>query len=211
MNIARIGMNRRQTMKLATTIRIYAGGPGSGCNPAKGKCGRKSISQEEFDKGFDKIIKKAPLGSQNPRLIKEATKLVEDFQPIVKEVDDKLLAIGGKLINHTASEADTDPYAHEYMLKYGKEFSSGNCSIVKGEQSACLANVKNMIRQGKKIRLVSGYALTSNGIWERHYWGLDDKGKVIETTVPRTAYFGFIHDRKYSDWLEKQDETKYDN
>lgn len=29
-------------MKLATTLELYAGGVGSGCNPQKGRCGRKS-------------------------------------------------------------------------------------------------------------------------------------------------------------------------
>jgi hypothetical protein len=33
-------------MNLQTTISIYAGGPGSGCNPEKGKCGRPIIREK---------------------------------------------------------------------------------------------------------------------------------------------------------------------
>lgn len=32
-------------MNIKTTINLYAGGQGSGCNPQKGKCGRKGIGR----------------------------------------------------------------------------------------------------------------------------------------------------------------------
>lgn len=45
-------------MNLVSTISIYAGGPGSGCNPTAGKCGRHPGLQEE-----DKVLLKVPVKS----------------------------------------------------------------------------------------------------------------------------------------------------
>ncbi len=35
-------------MNLETALSIYGGGPGSGCNPAAGRCGRTKFSKEEL-------------------------------------------------------------------------------------------------------------------------------------------------------------------
>jgi hypothetical protein len=39
-------------MNLATTLELHAGGPGSGCNPDKGKCGRPRTSPTDTGKGL---------------------------------------------------------------------------------------------------------------------------------------------------------------
>jgi hypothetical protein len=46
-------------MNLAVTISIYAGGPGSGCNPEVGKCGRPSgFGREEWNKAHQRVQSK---------------------------------------------------------------------------------------------------------------------------------------------------------
>ncbi|MDE2439173.1 MAG: hypothetical protein KGN01_07340 [Patescibacteria group bacterium] len=35
-------------MNLQTTLELYAGGPGSGCNPAAGKCGRAERASASY-------------------------------------------------------------------------------------------------------------------------------------------------------------------
>lgn len=40
-------------MNLASTIEIYSGGPGSGCNPAVGKCGRPSLGGKVYARPSD--------------------------------------------------------------------------------------------------------------------------------------------------------------
>ena len=38
---------------------------------------------------------------------------------------------------------------------------------------------------------MTGYALSESGIWHQHSW-LMNKDKIIETTVNRSKYFGYI-------------------
>jgi hypothetical protein len=38
--------------------------------------------------------------------------------------------------------------------------------------------------------IVTGWALSEDGIWRQHSWGIDWKGRLVETTLPRTRYFG---------------------
>lgn len=46
-------------MNLATTITMYGGGLGSGCNPAAGKCGRPSgFGKEEWNKAHQRVQSK---------------------------------------------------------------------------------------------------------------------------------------------------------
>ena len=42
-------------------------------------------------------------------------------------------------------------------------------------------------------RLVTGYALSDDGLWRQHSWVMDDQ-VIYETTVKRTQYYGFVLD-----------------
>src|SRR5262249_8464594 len=43
------------------------------------------------------------------------------------------------------------------------------------------------------VRIASGYALTEDGLWRQHFWGVDTAaGRVLETTVRRVRYFGVV-------------------
>lgn len=46
-------------MNLAATIELHAGGPGSGCNPAAGHCGRPGLSEDQ-NKKFPNLGGKIP-------------------------------------------------------------------------------------------------------------------------------------------------------
>ena len=48
-------------------------------------------------------------------------------------------------------------------------------------------------------RICTGYALGEDGIWIQHSWVLNFKSnsnQIIETTIKRMAYFGFVMDEK---------------
>jgi hypothetical protein len=49
------------------------------------------------------------------------------------------------------------------------------------------------VRSRGAVRIASGYALTGDGLWRQHSWGVDAAdGRVIETTVRRVRYYGVI-------------------
>jgi hypothetical protein len=41
----------------------------------------------------------------------------------------------------------------------------------------------------ERFQIVTGYALSDDGLWRRHTWALEGE-RVIETTEPRVLYFG---------------------
>ncbi len=69
--------------------------------------------------------------------------------------------------------------------------------IVKaGLQSNCHQNAIKLWKKDKtKYRFATGYGLTDEDqMWRKHSWICDDKGNIIETTLPRGKYFGIIGD-----------------
>jgi hypothetical protein len=46
-----------------------------------------------------------------------------------------------------------------------------------------------------RVHIATGYALTKDGMWRQHSWVVWIKArsvKIVETTTPRIAYFGFV-------------------
>jgi hypothetical protein len=74
------------------------------------------------------------------------------------------------------------------------KFLGGGCverqvRLVKGPPSRCHTTTATYWEEGKLDAIVTGYALTRDGLWRQHSWGLSD-GTVIEPTMRRVAYFG---------------------
>jgi hypothetical protein len=58
------------------------------------------------------------------------------------------------------------------------------------QSRACHQNVAELWRQGKLTGIGTGYAL-SGELWRQHSWGLRTDC-IVETTVTRIKYFGFL-------------------
>lgn len=108
-------------------------------------------------------------------------------QPGIKTVRDRLLAIGGAETCLVGREEERDQ-----MLTRGRAYSGRRAIRRTGERSRCHANVAGLHEQDPAgCRIATGYALSDDGIWRRHSWGLGPDGRPIETTTPRVTYFGF--------------------
>lgn len=59
--------------------------------------------------------------------------------------------------------------------------------------SACHANVSRLwiARKQEIVAIGTGYALSADGLWRQHSWGVRREG-ILETTVPREKYFGIV-------------------
>jgi hypothetical protein len=78
--------------------------------------------------------------------------------------------------------------------------------FIEGQASACHHNAVALWRSGAASAVGSGYALSDDGLWREHTWAVADDGQLIETTEPRTAYFGVeFRDRnadRFARWIE---------
>ena len=89
-------------------------------------------------------------------------------QPGIKTVRDRLLAIGGAETCLVGREEERDQ-----MLTRGRAYSGRRAIRRTGERSRCHANVAGLHEQDPAgCRIATGYALSDDGIWRRHSWGL---------------------------------------
>jgi hypothetical protein len=56
--------------------------------------------------------------------------------------------------------------------------------------NACHENVAVLWIDGEVESIGTGYALSDDGLWRQHSWGVDADGTVVETTAERQAYVG---------------------
>ena len=84
------------------------------------------------------------------------------------------------------------------ILERGQLWYGDHSRMVKGRPSDCHRNScvlweKN--KAEKEIAIATGYALSKDGLWRQHSWLVLRNLRsveVIETTVKRIAYFGFV-------------------
>ena len=80
------------------------------------------------------------------------------------------------------------------LLDRGRFFPGSGARSRRGEDSACHANasMQFVLTEGA-VHIASGYALSPDGLWRQHSWGVDaEDGRVVETTERRVRYFGFV-------------------
>jgi hypothetical protein len=95
----------------------------------------------------------------------------------------RLLDLGGEEI---AARYEEDL---EILLLLGEEFV-GRARRRPGEQSQCHRNAGRLYRNGELAAIATGWALSDDRIWRQHSWGIDWKGRIVETTEPRLMYYG---------------------
>ena len=80
---------------------------------------------------------------------------------------------------------------HARELEERGEFSTVTGVPIEGLASQCHVNTAHLWLEGRVQGIATGYALSDDGLWRQHSWGLDDHGRIVETTEERIAYFGF--------------------
>ncbi len=87
------------------------------------------------------------------------------------------------------------------VLSRGQLFK-GKCIFRPGKPNRCDENVFQLAAKSKgKIKPVSGYALSEDGLWYAHTWGIRSDDAIVETTEKRVLYFGYIvTEEDMADW-----------
>lgn len=119
-----------------------------------------------------------------------------DVKPDIK-LRSKVLSFGGFQLDAPLAMKETNK-----LNKRGQFWIGNNAKLIGGEPGQCHWNsaqmwIENKGNRSKEIKLVTGYALTSDGIWRKHSWCIlkDSSSRdeqIIETTMERLAYYGFV-------------------
>lgn len=104
----------------------------------------------------------------------------------------KLLSFGGEEVCLPYIEDDLDLIIKDSQFWYGQ-----NVIFKKGMPSRCHQNIAcYFLDNPEKIKICTGYALSEDGMWRQHTWGLrtykTKEDVIIESTVPRVAYYGTV-------------------
>jgi hypothetical protein len=92
------------------------------------------------------------------------------------------------LVPSTHLVADIDDIA-SILLGTGKlRIVKDNVILNKMKKSNCHDNCAKLFKKGKLKELHTGYALSDDGLWRQHSWGISSNNKIIETTIPRLIY-----------------------
>ena len=108
---------------------------------------------------------------------------LEKLEPLKK----KLLLFGGWAVVLFYDEPHLDEILDRGLL------ISGKSALKVMDTNNCHGNAARLfLTKDVALTLMTGYALTNDGLWRQHSWIYDDiNKKVIETTVKRAGYFGF--------------------
>ena len=104
----------------------------------------------------------------------------------MQDLREKLLGIGG---------IEVVPRYEEdlaLLLARGREMK-GPIEFVEGSPSRCHENVALLVESGFEISPATGWVLgPDDALWRQHSWGVAEDGTIIETTQPRTIYWGLV-------------------
>jgi hypothetical protein len=109
-------------------------------------------------------------------------------QPELRQLSRILLRIGGAAL---VPPPWPDPDVCE-LIQSGF-VSAGPIRLRAGRPNCCHENLAAMWGKPRSllVALGTGYALSPDGLWRQHSWGVLREG-IIETTVVRTKYFGIL-------------------
>jgi hypothetical protein len=109
-------------------------------------------------------------------------------QPELKQLKSLLLKFGGDFI---VAPPKQDPDVPR-LLQCGF-LMSGPILFKPMKASTCHQNVSAIWGKGRKglVGVATGYALSEDGLWRQHSWGVMRDG-VLESTEKRLKYFGIL-------------------
>jgi len=118
---------------------------------------------------------------------------------------DKVLLFGGQEVCMPFLNETVRAIIDRGQLWYGDE-----AVMKKGLPSQCHYNSAKLWEKYKeKFKIVTGYALSLDGMWREHSWCVEvrpRKNRIVETTEPRVAYYGMtLTDDESEEFLTEAD------
>jgi hypothetical protein len=108
--------------------------------------------------------------------------------PEAEQLKQMLLRYGGWAANIDPNDPDLTK-----IIARGAIMSGAGAKVMRGKPINCHGNAASLWR-AEVGRICTGYALNRDGMWRQHSWGMMPNQQIIETTVRRIAYFGFVLD-----------------
>jgi len=149
-----------------------------------------------------------PLDQYRIDFFAERRERVVGLFPTYGELRTKLLAIGGLEVVLPRYDELSEPqrnrqrYETGRIIDEGRTWQGDQARSEPMEDSNCHVNTAILFKRGAGS-IASGFALSEDGLWREHSWiveGVERQG-VIETTVLRLLYHGYLLSGEEQDWF----------
>jgi hypothetical protein len=107
-------------------------------------------------------------------------------------LEQRLLTYGGTRLVYVG-----EPHLDQ-LLTRGQAYAGPAKAVPGGQPSRCDTNTADLWESHRdELRIVEGYGITEDGWWRRHSWLVRERPRprqrrLIETTVRRSCYYGFV-------------------
>ena len=120
-------------------------------------------------------------------------------RPDIERLKHRLLEFGGHRFQFDWFLRTLPPELVKLLLDFGKCRSGEGAKLRRGRRNDCHENARRLVIKHGGLRFGTGLALSPDGCWRIHSWCASKRGQVIETTDPRTLYFGIELPREVFD------------
>jgi hypothetical protein len=122
-------------------------------------------------------------------MLRERNRCAFEVDPRLEVLERRLLDLGGLMALLFRPDPDIGR-----LLERGRYFPGSGARMCRGGDSACHGNAGLLFVESKgAVRIATGYALSDDGLWRQHSWGVTaEDWSVVETTLPRIRYYGFV-------------------
>lgn len=111
-------------------------------------------------------------------------------RPDLEALKRHLLSIDGRAFQADwFLEEELRPPEVDLLLEVGHLDSTEHLMVRPMDLSECHRNVRRLAAADHEVGWRFGMALSSDEIWRVHSWAIQ-RGRIIETTLPRIRYFG---------------------
>jgi hypothetical protein len=159
-----------------------------GVKVSKEDLGRVGFPTEVYDSRTHRWKKKNRQREYNEwkSLHEKENKRAAKMSPDAKTTLDKLTDYGrnGTVVVQLMAERDNN-----LIGSRGKVVPTKGLIYKEMQSNECHANTATLWRRKKIDAVVTGFALSDDGGWRSHSWGVKN-GKIVETTVKFKKYFG---------------------
>jgi hypothetical protein len=145
---------------------------------------------------YPQAARKQDVKAEQRKHLTDRTQEVLQKNPALKPLLDLLLSHGGEFAVLHPHEEEL-----EKILARGYAQSGRGAGVLRGERCRCHCNSADLWKNDhNRYAIVTGYALSEDGIWRQHTWlvdlsdGVHQRKKlfrIYETTERRVRYFGF--------------------
>lgn len=106
---------------------------------------------------------------------------------------DNLLSLRKILLSISGKEMvpAREPYLDKIVTD-GSVIEPMDIVVIKGQDSECHQNSALLYQNDARVNKIgTGWALSKDGLWRQHSWGMKNS-ELIETTTKRTKYYGIL-------------------